>query len=94
MKNNYTYMLECQDGSYYTGWTNDIKKRFRAHLLGKGAKYTKVHKPLKLVYYECFESKQEAMQKEYAIKQLSHQEKGKLASSFEKADVLYPKDVL
>ena len=51
---NYTYMLLCADGTYYTGWTNQIRKRIRAHNSGKGAKYTKGRGPLKLVYLEIF----------------------------------------
>ena len=72
---NYTYMVECKDGSYYTGWTNDLTKRLEAHNSGNGAKYTKNRRPVKLVHYEEFDTKIEAMQREYAIKQLSRKEK-------------------
>lgn len=48
-KNNYTYIVKCRDGSLYTGWTNDLKKRIRAHNEGKGAKYTKSRRPVTLV---------------------------------------------
>ncbi len=75
---NYTYILKCKDGSYYTGWTNDLKKRLQAHNDGKGAKYTKYRRPVQLVYYETFKSKQEAMSREYAIKHLSRKEKEEL----------------
>lgn len=75
---NYTYMLQCKDGTLYTGWTNDLQKRLKAHNLGKGAKYTKSRRPVELVYYECYEEKQEAQRREYAIKQMSRQEKLKL----------------
>ena len=51
---NYVYILECEDGSYYTGWTNDLNRRFAMHCKGKGAKYTRTHhhilKNLKIVY--------------------------------------------
>lgn len=72
---NYTYILECSDGSLYTGWTNDIEKRLNAHNSGQGAKYTKPRRPVKLVYKEEFETKEEAMSREYAIKRLTRAEK-------------------
>lgn len=75
---NYVYMLECSDGSLYTGWTNNLEKRIAAHNNGKGAKYTRVRLPVKLVYYEEYEDKIEAMKREYEIKQLSRKEKVKL----------------
>lgn len=72
----YTYILECSDGTYYTGWTNDLDKRLKAHNVGKsGAKYTRNRRPVTLVYYEEFQDKQEAMRREYAIKQLTRKEK-------------------
>ena len=75
---NYTYMVMCSDGSLYTGWTTDLDRRVRCHNKGQGAKYTKSRLPVRLVYHEEFETKQEAMQREYAIKQLSRQDKLKL----------------
>ena len=72
---NYTYIVECSDGSFYTGWTNDLEKRIKAHNEGKGAKYTKSRRPVELVYYEAFEKKEEAMSREWAIKQMSREEK-------------------
>ncbi|MDO4169269.1 MAG: GIY-YIG nuclease family protein [Lachnospiraceae bacterium] len=72
---NYTYIVECSDGSLYTGWTNDIKKRIKTHNQGKGAKYTRTRLPVRLVYTEEFPTKQEAMQREYQIKHLSRKEK-------------------
>lgn len=75
---NYTYILKCSDGSLYTGWTNDLEKRIAAHNAGKGAKYTKSRRPVTLVYYEAFETKEEAMQREYRIKRLPRAEKEKL----------------
>lgn len=75
---NYTYILKCKDGSYYTGWTNNLEKRVHAHNEGKGAKYTKSRRPVQLIYYESFKTKQEAMSREYAIKKLSHKEKEQL----------------
>ena len=75
---NYTYILECKDGTYYTGWTNNLEKRIEAHNTGKGAKYTKTRGPVELVYYEQFETKEEAMSREYAIKQMTKKQKEKL----------------
>ena len=75
---NYTYMLKCSDGTLYTGWTNDLEKRVGAHNSGKGAKYTKARRPVELAYYEEFETKEQAMKREYAIKQLGRKEKQKL----------------
>lgn len=75
---NYTYIVQCNDGTLYTGWTNDLDKRIKAHNEGKGAKYTKSRLPVTLVYYEAFDSKEEAMSREWAIKQLHRHQKEKL----------------
>ena len=75
---NFTYILKCSDGSLYTGWTNDLDRRVKAHNAGKGAKYTKSRRPVELVYFEAFSTKQEAMRREWEIKQLSRVEKCKL----------------
>ena len=72
---NYTYIIKCADSTLYPGWTNDLDKRIKAHNSGKGAKYTKTRTPVKLVYYEEHETKNEAMSREYAIKQLTRREK-------------------
>ena len=74
----YTYMVECGDGTLYTGWTNHLEKRMQSHNAGKGAKYTRSRLPVRLVYYETSENKQRAMQREYAIKQLTRSGKEKL----------------
>lgn len=68
-------MVECSDGSLYTGWTNDLGGRVRAHNAGRGAKYTKSRRPVKLVYHETFATKQEAMRREYEIKHYTRTEK-------------------
>lgn len=72
---NYVYILRCSDDSLYTGWTNNLEKRVKAHSNGKGAKYTKARLPIELVYFEEFEDKIEAMRREYAIKKLTRKEK-------------------
>lgn len=81
-KKNYTYMVRCKDGSLYTGWTNNLEKRLHAHNEGSGAKYTKTRRPVELVYYEEYESKTQAMKREYEIKQLSKKKKEELATHF------------
>lgn len=75
---NYTYIVKCSDESFYTGWTNDLEKRIEMHNSGKGAKYTKARLPVELVYYEAFDTKEEAMSREWHIKSLSRSEKQKL----------------
>lgn len=72
---NYVYILKCNDDSLYTGWTNNLERRIKAHSTGKGAKYTKARLPIELVYFEEFEDKIEAMKREYAIKELKRREK-------------------
>ena len=75
---NYTYILRCGDGSFYTGWTNNLEKRLEAHNAGRGGRYTRSRLPVKLVYSESFDTKNEAMRREAAIKKLTRQEKEKL----------------
>lgn len=75
---SYTYMVECSDGTLYTGWTNDIRKRIQVHNAKKGAKYTRSRTPVKLVYLEKSDTKQQAMQREAQIKRLSRYEKEQL----------------
>lgn len=81
---NYTYILKCADGTFYCGWTNNLEKRLTAHNDGTAAKYTRTRRPVELVYYEEFETKQEAMSREYHIKRLSRLEKLALISGSEK----------
>ena len=72
---NYIYIVKCSDGSLYTGWTNNLEKRIEDHKAGRGAKYTKARRPVILVYKEEFSTKQEAMRREWEIKQMSRKEK-------------------
>ena len=69
------YILECSDGSYYTGSTNDVQARFFEHQSGEGANYTKKHLPVKLVYYEEYENLEEAFEREKQIQKWSHKKK-------------------
>ena len=78
---HYTYILECADGSLYTGYTPDLEKRVETHNAGKGAKYTRGRRPVKLVYSEEYDTKEEAMRREYQIKHLKREEKLELISS-------------
>ena len=77
---NYTYILRCSDGTFYTGWTNDLEKRIRSHNDGTGSKYTRARRPVILEYYEEFETKEEAMSREWYIKRLSRRDKEALIS--------------
>ena len=75
---NYTYILRCADGSLYTGWTNDLERRIKAHNAGTGSKYTRARRPVELVWCEEQESAHAAMSREWHIKRLSREEKLKL----------------
>lgn len=81
-KKYYTYVILTQDNTLYCGYTDDVEKRFEAHVCGKGAKYTRAHKPLKIIYTECFDTKSEAMKEEYRIKHLSREEKLEFINKF------------
>ena len=72
---NYIYILECADGTFYCGWTNDLEKRVATHNEGKGGKYTRARLPVKLVYHEEFDTKEEAMSREWHIKRLTRKQK-------------------
>lgn len=74
-KKYYTYVILTKDNTLYCGYTDDVEKRFEAHMSGKGAKYTRAHKPEKIIYTACFDTKSEAMKEEYRIKSLKKAEK-------------------
>ena len=78
---NYTYILKCSDKSLYTGWTNNLDKRVEDHNSGKGAKYTRSRRPVVLAYYEQFDTKEEAMRREWEIKRLTRKKKLALINS-------------
>lgn len=80
----FTYILECADGTLYTGWTTNVEKRLLVHNEGQGAKYTRARLPVKLVYVEDFQTNQLARQRECAIKKLTRNEKLKLIENGEK----------
>lgn len=77
---NYTYLLRCADSSLYCGWTNHLEERIKAHNAGKGAKYTKSRRPVTLAYFEVWDTKEEAMKREAAIKKMTKKEKEALAA--------------
>lgn len=82
-KKYFTYILLTEQNTLYCGYTNDVEKRFQAHLEGKGAKYTRSHKPIKIVYQKEFETKSDAMKEERRIKKLSRFEKLKLINNIQ-----------
>jgi len=75
---HYVYVLECADGSLYTGYTTDPERRVAEHDAGEGAKYTRGRTPVELVHTECFATRSDAMAREHEIKQLSRAEKERL----------------
>jgi len=77
----YCYILECSDGSYYTGWTTDPQRRLRQHNAGRGAKYTRARRPVRLAYVEEQPDRGSAMRREYRIKRMSRERKEKLVKS-------------
>jgi putative endonuclease len=74
----YCYILECSDGTYYTGWTTDPQRRLRQHNRGKGARYTRYRRPVRMLYVEEQPDRSSAMRREFRIKQMSRNAKGKL----------------
>lgn len=80
---HYVYIVMCSDNTLYTGYTVDVDKRMIAHNNGTGAKYTRARLPVELKYIEMFDSKSDAMKREYEIKQLSRSEKFKMMEVME-----------
>ncbi len=74
-KNFFVYILQTEDNKLYCGYTDDVNKRFEMHKNGTGAKYTRAHKPVKIVYNKKFSTKSDAMKEEYRIKRLSRAKK-------------------
>ena len=80
---NYVYIVECSDGTLYTGWTNNLERRVKQHSNGSGAKYTRGRGPVKLVYYEEYDEKRDAMKREYEIKRYSRKDKLKMIGTMQ-----------
>ncbi|ABC44461.1 putative endonuclease [Salinibacter ruber] len=78
---HYVYVIECRDGTYYTGYTTDVERRVEEHNEGTAAKYTRGRRPVTLVHVETYDSQSAAMQREYAIKQLRRREKERLVQN-------------
>ena len=78
----YCYMVRCKDGSFYTGWTLDPERRTRQHNSGRGAAYTRLHRPVELVYVEPQPDRSTAMRRERRIKTLSHAQKDQMAATY------------
>lgn len=83
---NYVYLLECNDKTLYCGWTNNLGKRIKTHNDGKGAKYTRARLPVKLVYFEEFESSVDAQKREYQIKRMTRAKKIELIKGLKKRE--------
>ncbi|MGV8146993.1 MAG: GIY-YIG nuclease family protein [Alkaliphilus sp.] len=78
----YTYMLECSDGKFYTGWAVDLERRLKEHNAGKGAKFTRARLPVKLAYWEDQATRSEAQKREYVVRNLKRKEKELLVEKF------------
>jgi len=89
MSDHYVYILRCADDTFYTGYTTDPNRRLAEHNAGEGAKYTRGRTPVELVYWESYDTKSEAMSREYEIKQLRRSEKTRLieTSTPSKSDI-------
>lgn len=77
-KEYFVYILQCRDGTFYIGYTNDLDRRIKVHNEGLGAKYTRGRTPVKLLYYERFYDKSRAMKREISLKKLTRKQKEKL----------------
>jgi putative endonuclease len=72
-------MVRCSNGAYYTGWTTDPVRRVKEHNAGRGARYTQMHGPVRLVYVEEVEDHSAALKRELEIKHYQHDHKAELA---------------
>jgi len=79
---HYVYVLECSDGSLYTGYTTDVERRVKEHNSGEGAKYTRGRTPVEVVHSEEYETRSEAMSREAEIKSKSREEKEELVNVY------------
>lgn len=82
MSRAWVYLLQCGDGTFYTGWTTDPDRRVRMHNLGRGARYTRSRRPVKLVYLEEMEDRSAALRQEYRLRKLPREEKARLAAGW------------
>lgn len=82
----FVYILQCVDGSYYTGWTTDLERRVAAHNAGRGSRYTRSRRPVKLVYWEEHPDRRSAQQRESRLKRLPRARKLALITTFKSAN--------
>lgn len=82
----FCYLLECSDGTYYCGWTKDVNRRVETHNKGRGARYTRSRRPVKLVYFEELPNQGDAMRRERKLKQKSHDQKAAMIRQFAEND--------
>jgi putative endonuclease len=83
----FVYILECADGTYYTGWTTDLDRRVAVHNAGRGSRYTRLRRPVKLIYWEKYPDRSSAQRRELAVKRLPRARKMALVADFQPADV-------
>ncbi|MBC3889618.1 GIY-YIG nuclease family protein [Acetobacterium paludosum] len=86
MDKAYVYIVECKDGTLYTGWTKNIEARVKVHNSGNGAKYTRSRLPVNLVFWEELETKSEALIREAAIKKMTRKQKLILINGLDKQE--------
>lgn len=82
----FVYIMQCSDGSYYTGWTTDIERRLQEHNSGTASKYTRGRRPVKCVYYEEIANKNDALKREIMIKKMNRPQKEALIRAASQAD--------
>ena len=87
----YTYIVECSDGTLYTGWAKDVGARVEAHNAGRGAQYTRSRRPVRLRYWECHCDRSTAMRRERKMKRMNRARKLALIARFEDADEQAPR---
>lgn len=86
MSENFVYIAQCADGSFYTGWTTDPERRLREHNAGRGSRYTRTRRPLKLAYLEPQPDRSTAMRRERRIKTYTRDQKQALIDSYQNPD--------
>ncbi len=79
----YTYILKCADGTLYTGWTTNLDRRVATHNAGRGGRYTRMHRPVTLIYWECYATRSQAQRREIAIKRMRRDAKLGLTADFD-----------
>ena len=85
---SFVYIMQCADGSYYTGWTTDLERRLADHNAGRGGRYTRSRRPLKLVYWEEHPDRHSAQKRELTLKRLTRARKAALIANFTPAELL------